>query len=78
MNKIKTLTEIQNETGLSKTIIKSLLVDCNEECDILEECVNELRKYMAECIKELNKVARINLRNAILRRLEFLEWRYKD
>ena len=27
MNKIKTLTEIQNETGLSKTIIKSLLVD---------------------------------------------------
>lgn len=29
MNKIKTLTEIQNETGLSKTIIKSLLVDYN-------------------------------------------------
>lgn len=27
MNKVKTLTEIQNETGLSKTIIKSLLVD---------------------------------------------------
>ena len=27
MSKIKTLTEIQNETGLSKTIIKSLLVD---------------------------------------------------
>lgn len=29
MSKIKTLTEIQNETGLSKTIIKSLLVDYN-------------------------------------------------
>lgn len=29
MNKIKTLTEIQNETGLSKTIIKSLVVDYN-------------------------------------------------
>ena len=50
----------------------------NEECDILEECVNKLRKHMAECIKEFNKVARINLRNAILRRLYFLEWRYKD
>lgn len=49
-----------------------------EECDILEECVNKLRKYMAECIKEFNKVARINLRNAILRRSYFLEWRYKD
>ncbi len=50
----------------------------NEECDILEECVNELRKYMAECIKELNKCARLNLKNAILRRLYFLEWRYGD
>lgn len=50
----------------------------NEECDILEECVNELRKQMAKCIKELNKMARLNLRNAILRRLEFLEWRYRD
>lgn len=29
MSKIKTLTEIQNETGLSKTIIKLLLVDYN-------------------------------------------------
>lgn len=27
MSKIKTLTEIQNETGLSKTIIKSLISD---------------------------------------------------
>ena len=32
MNKIKTLTEIQNETGLSKTIIKSLIVDYNISC----------------------------------------------
>lgn len=32
MNKIKTLTEIQNETGLSKTIIKSLIVDYNIPC----------------------------------------------
>lgn len=32
MNKIKTLTEIQNETGLSKTIIKSLIVDYNIQC----------------------------------------------
>lgn len=50
----------------------------NEECDILEECVNELRKRMAKCIKELNKGVRLNLRNAILRRIEFLEWRYRD
>lgn len=50
----------------------------NEECDILKECANDLRKYMVECIKELNKVARINLRNAILRRLYFLEWRYEE
>ena len=49
-----------------------------EEYDILEECVNDLRKYMAECIKELNKHARLNLRNAILRRIEFLEWRYGE
>lgn len=40
--------------------------------------INDLRKYMAECIKKLNKVARINLRNAILRRLYFLEWRYEE
>ena len=32
MSKIKTLTEIQNETGLSKTIIKSLIVDYNIPC----------------------------------------------
>ena len=50
----------------------------NEECDTLEECANELRRYIAECIKELNKRARLNIRNAILRRIEFLEWRYKD
>lgn len=50
----------------------------NEECDILEERVNKLRKYMAECIKEFNKRARLNIRNAILRRLAFLEWRYRD
>lgn len=49
-----------------------------EEYDILEECVNDLRKHMAKCIKELNKGVRINLRNAILRRIEFLEWRYRD
>lgn len=49
-----------------------------EECNMLEECVNDLRKYMAECIKELNKCARLNLKNAILRRLEFLEWRYGE
>lgn len=49
-----------------------------EECDILEECVNDLRKHMTECIKELNKCARLNLKNAILRRLEFLEWRYGE
>lgn len=49
-----------------------------EEYNITEVEINDLRKYMAECIKELNKVARINLRNAILRRLYFLEWRYED
>ena len=32
MNKIKTLTEIQNETGLSKTIIKSLISDYSIPC----------------------------------------------
>lgn len=49
-----------------------------EEHYITEESVNDLRKYMTECIKKFNKVARINLRNAILRRLEFLEWRYEE
>lgn len=50
-----------------------------EEYNITEAEINDVRKYMAECIKKkLNKGVRINLRNAILRRLEFLEWRYKD
>lgn len=49
-----------------------------EEYNITEAEINDLRKYMAECIKELNKCARLNLRNAILRRLEFLEWRYGE
>lgn len=49
-----------------------------EEYNITEAEINDLRKYMAKCIKKLNKVARINLRNAILRRIYFLEWRYKD
>lgn len=37
MNKVKTLTEIQNETGLSKTIIKSLISDYNIPCVQLGE-----------------------------------------
>ena len=49
-----------------------------EEYNIKEAEINDLRKYMVECIKKLNKVARINLRNAILRRLYFLEWRYGE
>ena len=49
-----------------------------EEYNITEAEINDLRKYMAECIKKLNKVARINLRNAIMRRLYFLEWRYGE
>ena len=49
-----------------------------EEYNITEAEINDLRKYMVECIKKLNKVARINLRNAILRRLYFLEWRYGE
>lgn len=49
-----------------------------EEYNITEAETNDLRKYMAGCIKKLNKVARINLRNAILRRLCFLEWRYEE
>lgn len=49
-----------------------------EEYNITEAEVNDLRKYMAQCIKKLNKRARLNLRNAILRRMEFLEWRYKE
>ena len=50
----------------------------NKEYNITEEDVNNLRKYMAECIKNLNKGVRMSFRNAILRRLEFLEWRYGD
>lgn len=46
-----------------------------EEYNITEAEINDLRKYMAQCIKKLNKMARINLRNAILRKIEFLEWR---
>lgn len=49
-----------------------------EEYNITEAEINDLRKYMAEYIKKLNKVARINLRNAILRRLYFFRmevWR---
>lgn len=49
-----------------------------EEYNITEAEINDLRKYMAQCIKKLNKRARLNLRNAILRRIEFLEWRYGD
>lgn len=49
-----------------------------EEYNITEAEINELRKYMAECIKKLNKGVRINLRNAILRRIEFLELRYGE
>lgn len=73
MSKIKTLTEIQNETGLSKTNTEQSNVDY-----ITEESVNDLRKYIAQCIKKLNKGVRLNLRNAILRRIEFLEWRYEE
>lgn len=36
MSKIKTLTEIQNETGLSKTIIKSLISDYELTSEELE------------------------------------------
>lgn len=75
MNKIKTLTEIQNETGLSKTIIKSLIVDYNIPCVQIGDNRDALILVDEE---QLKKVARINLRNAILRRLYFLEWRYKD
>lgn len=50
----------------------------NKEYSITEKDVSNLRKHMAECIKNLNKCARVNLRNAIIRRLEFLEWRYED
>lgn len=49
-----------------------------EEYNITEAEINDVRKYMAECIKKLNKGVRINLRNAILRRLEFLGWRYGE
>lgn len=49
-----------------------------EEYNITEAEINDLRKYMARCIKKLNKRARLNLRNAILRRIEFLEWRYRE
>lgn len=50
----------------------------HEEYNITEAEINDVRKYMAECIKKLNKGVRINLRNAILRRMEFLEWRYGE
>lgn len=50
----------------------------NKEYNITEEDVNNLRKYMAECIKNLNKGVRMSFKNAILRRIEFLEWRYGD
>lgn len=49
-----------------------------EGYNITEESVNDLRKYIAQCIKKLNKGVRINLRNAILRRLYLLEWRYGE
>lgn len=75
-------------TSLRKAVMKKMYIvahlewDMNkmkyEEYNITEAEINDLRKYMAECIKELNKVARINLRNAILRRLYFLEWRYEE
>lgn len=48
-----------------------------EEYNITEAEINDLRKYVAECIKKLNKGVRINLKNAILRRLYLLEWRYE-
>lgn len=49
-----------------------------EEYNITEAEINDLRKYVAECIKKLNKGVRINLKNAILRRLYLLEWRYEE
>lgn len=49
-----------------------------EEYNITEAKINDLRKYMAECIKKPNKGVRLNFKNAILRRLEFLEWRYGE
>lgn len=49
-----------------------------KECNITEEDINNLRKYMAKCIKSLNKGIRINLRNAILRKMYLLEWRYGE
>ena len=39
----------------------------NKEYNITEEDVNNLRKYMAECIKNLNKGVRMSFRNAIFR-----------
>ena len=50
----------------------------NKEYNITEEDVNNLRKHMAECIKSLNKGVRMSFKNAILRRIEFLEWRYEE
>lgn len=49
-----------------------------EEYNITEAEINDLRKYMAECIKEFNKCARLNLRNAIIRKIHLLEWRYEE
>ena len=49
-----------------------------EEYNITEEDVSNLRKHMAECIKNLNKGIRIGFKNAILKRLYLLEWRYGE
>lgn len=49
-----------------------------EELNITEVDVNNLRKYMAECIKNLNKGVRISFKNAILKMMYLLEWRYGE
>lgn len=74
--------------SLRKSIMKKMYIVAHlewgyeemkyEEYNITEVEINDVRKYMAECIKKLNKGVRINLRNAILRRLGFLEWRYEE
>ena len=61
--------------NLRKAIMKKMYIIAHLEWGYEK---NDVRKYMAECIKKLNKGVRINLRNAILRRLEFLEWRYEE
>ena len=68
------MEEVGSEINMEQNEIKRY----SEEHYITEVEINDLRKYMAECIKKLNKVVRINLRNAILRRLYFLEWRYEE